>query len=214
MRSLILISLLIILAPPLFAQETDNKAVSLFNFNLEFELNNDQGDLNTKDYLKQYGTKGKTRAFEVMYPILNEFFVEEFKNQQINIKPFEQLADIKSNAYGMPSMSLGKAVKSKRAERYLRIVLKDIGQVPMAQLAGTGEPVMKVVKIRCRLQIYDENKNLLKYSEGFFATGDKMGPDYNLGVDLRKYQGSGWQQELKFYEVCCKMAFLHALKDF
>lgn len=213
MRSLVLISLLIFFTSQLFAQELDDKAISLFNLSLQFELNNDQGDISTRDYLKQYGTKGKSRAHEEMYPIIAEFFFNELDKLEMSIRPFTDLADVKANPYGLPSMSLGKAIKSKRSERYLRIVLKDIGQVTPGQLQGTGT-IVKIVKIRCRIQLYDENKNLLKYSEGFFATGDKVGHEYNVGVDLRQYQGSGRLQEFKFFEVCCKMAYLLALKDF
>jgi len=215
MKSSFLVSLCIIYAFNLIAQTTDNKPIATFNFSLNFKLNNDQGDISTKDYLKLYGTKGKTRAYEEMYPILVDFFMNEFSSRQIPVEPMSKLADIKANVYGIPVMTLGKAIKSKRSERYLRIVLKDIGHIPPGQLESNGQqPVVKVVKMRCRIQLYDADKNLLQTSEGFFATGEKVRAEYDIGVDLREYQGSGRQQELKCYEVCCKMAFLLALDNF
>ncbi len=214
MRSLILISLFFLLSSNIIGQTPDNVPIAIHSFTLEFELNNDQGELSTKDYLKQYGTKGKTRAHEALYPILVDFFSQEFESHQIPVGPIDQLADLKANAYGIPSMTLGKAVKSKRSERYLKISMKDIGQVPPGQMENSSTSVIKVVKIRCRLQLYDADKNLLKDSEDFFATGEKVNSKYNIGVDLRQYRGSGRQQELKFYEVCCKMAFMRALEKF
>ncbi|MEA1876244.1 MAG: hypothetical protein U9N86_05220 [Bacteroidota bacterium] len=215
MKSSVLISVLILFTCNAFGQTTDNKPIATFNFSLDFKLNNDQGDLPTKEYLKLYGTRGKTRAHEEMYPILVDFFMNQFENLQLPVEPMRQLADIKANPYGIPVMSLGKAVKSKRSERYLRILLKDIGQISPGQMQGsTGQPIIKVVKMRCRIQLYDADKNLLQTSEGFFATGEKVGTQYDVGVDLRNYRGDGRQQELKCYEVCCKMAFLRALEEF
>lgn len=214
MKSSVLISILILFTCNSFAQTTDSKPIATFNFSLDFKLNNDQGDLPTKEYLKLYGTRGKTRAHEEMYPILVDFFMNQFKMLQLPVEPMTQLADIKANAYGIPVMTLGKAVKSKRSERYLKIVLKDIGQIPPGQMDGSsGQAIVKVVKMRCRIQLYDDNKNLLQTSEGFFSTGEKVDSKYNVGVDLRNYRGDGRQQELKCYEVCCKMAFLRALEE-
>jgi len=215
MKTSILISLLFLFSYQIIAQTAKDKPIAIFNFGLEFKLNNDQGDLSTKDYLKLYGTKGKSRAHEEMYPILLDFFMNEFKTRQIPVEPIDKLADIKANVYGIPVMSLGKAVKSKRSEKYLRIVLKDIGQLPPGQIAGaSGQPTVKVVKMRCRIQLYDAKKKLLQASEGSFSTGEKVSSKYDIGVDLRNYRGNGRQQELKCFEVCCKMAFLRALEEF
>ncbi|MCK5822055.1 MAG: hypothetical protein KAH17_09210 [Bacteroidales bacterium] len=213
MKSSVLISLLIIFSGQIIAQNTNDDPIAIFNFSLDFKLNNDQGDLSTKEYLKLYGTKGKSRAHEEMYPVLIDFFINEFEEDNFPIESIDHLANIKANVYGIPVMSLGKAVKSKRSERYLRIILKDIGQIPPGQMAGTaGQATIKVVKMRCRIQLYDSDKNLLKMAEGFFATGEKVGSQYDVGVDLRNQRGDARQQEIKCFEVCCKMAFLRALE--
>lgn len=214
MRPLVFFMLLLFFTSGLMSQENGSTPISIFSFSLEFELNNDQGDLPTKDYLKQYGTKGKTRAVEAMYPILVDFMSQEFEKKSFVVNPFTKLASEKANVYGIPALSLSKAVKLDAAENYLKISLKDIGQVPPGQLDGASGSVVKIVKMRCRLQLYDSSKNLLKEAEGFFATGEKVGGKYNIGIDLRQYQGTGREQELKFYEACCKMAFLRALESF
>ena len=73
---------------------------------------------------------------------------------------------------------------------------------------------VKIVEMRCRLQLYDQDKDLVRTAEATFKTGQKVDPKYNLGVDLRQFMGSGRAQELKFYEVSCKMAFFRALEVF
>lgn len=197
-----------------YAQTSDNVPIAIFSFTLDFELTNDQGDFPTVEYLKQYGTKGKTRANEVMYPILEECMTKQMVNKGFSLAKFNVLSDIKANVYGYPVMSIKKATKSGRHNQYLKIALKDIGQVPPSQLDAAPGQAIKPVKIRCRMTLYDANRKIIKQSEGIFGSGEKVGNTYDLGVDLRQYRGSGRTQELKFYEVCCKMAFLRALEKF
>jgi hypothetical protein len=214
MRSIITLSILLVSLQPLFSQVVDSASVAVFSFSLDFEISNDEGDYPTKDYLRDYGTKGKTRAHEEMYPILEECMTRQLRKKGINIEPFVALAETKSNAYGYPSLTLGKATKTGLYDQYLKIALKDIGQVPPSQLDAAPGQAVKPVIMRCRISLYDANKNILKEAEGTFGSGEKVGDQYDIGVDLRQYQGDGRAQELKFYEVCCKMAFLRALENF
>ena len=214
MKRFALLAILTILPLLSMAQNPDTDSISVFNFYLEFELTNDQGDLETGDYLKNYGTKGKTRAMEYMYPLLNDFFMKNMIDKGLPVRPMRTCSFIKENVYGFPVAALPKAVKSGSSTRYLKISLKDIGQVIPGQTNSTTGQAVKPVIIRCRLQLYDDQKVLLKESEAQFQTGEKVGSQYNIGVNLREYQGGGWEQELKFYEVCFKMAFLRALDKF
>ncbi len=214
MKNFLVFGIVILTSLSIHAQSSDNLSIGLFSFILDFEISNDQGDYPTRDYLKEYGTKGKTRAQEVMYPLLDECMTKLLINKGFNVDSFMILGEIKANVYGYPTMSLNKAIKSNKYNHYLKIVLKDIGQIPPSQLDAAPGQAVKPVKIRCRITLYDSDKNTLKYSEGIFGSGEKVGNKYDLGVDLRQYQGSGRAQELKFYEVCCKMAFLRALENF
>lgn len=67
--------------------------------------------------------------------------------------------------------------------------------------------------MRCRIQIYDAGKTLLKEAEGTFQSGEKIENPGELGVDLRRYEGSDYLQELKIYETCTKMAILKAINQ-
>lgn len=214
MRLFIALGIAILTSLSLQAQTVDETLTGLFAFTLDFELSNDQGDYPTKDYLKEYGTKGKTRASEVMYPILDEFMSKALTNKGLNIDDFKKLSAVRSNSYEYPAMNLSKAVKTKSYSQYLKIIVKDIGAVPPNQLDAAPGQAVKPVKIRCRITLYDSNKDVLRYAEGIFGSGEKIGDKYNLGVDLRQFQGNGRVQELKFFEVCCKMAFLRALEEF
>lgn len=212
MKRLLPTLLIVTISLSLFAQNTDQDSISVFHFYLEFELTNDQGDCDTGEYLKKYGTKGKTRALEYMYPVLDTFYTKHLRDMEWPVRDFPQMAPLKMNPYGYPLSSLNKAVKSGQSERYMKISLKDVGQVIPGQMGTTNGQAVKPVVIKCHIQLYDGEKNLLKEAEGQFKTGEKVSSQYALGVDLRKYQGSGWDQELKFYEVCFKMAFLRALE--
>ncbi|MBT4409622.1 MAG: hypothetical protein HN686_17780 [Bacteroidetes bacterium] len=213
MRTIVFFSLLILCAPNLYSQTDVDELPYLFNFTIELELSNDQGDMNTGEYLKNYGTKGKTRALDDLYPMLDSCFIKAMERKSFFTHPMKELSDIKSNAYGYPVMSLRKVLKSGKGKQFLRISLKDIGFVNPEQALQNNNQV-KVIEMRCRIQLYDENKQLIRTAEATFSTGEKVDPKYNLGVDLRRFMGSGRTQELKFFEVCCKMAFFRAMDSF
>ena len=129
MRTIVFFSLLILSAPNLFSQTDVDELPYLFNFTIEIELSNDQGNMNTGEYLKDYGTKGKTRALNDLYPMMDSCFIKAMERKSFFIHPMKELSDIKSNVYGYPVMSLRKVVKSGKGKQYLSISLKDIGFV-------------------------------------------------------------------------------------
>jgi hypothetical protein len=53
---------------------------------------------------------------------------------------------------------------------------------------------------------------LIKDVEGVFQTGDKIDNPGELGIDLRRVLGDQFEQELKVYETCAKMATLKAVR--
>ncbi len=187
--------------------------VAIYSYPVEIELNNDQGDMPTRDYLKNYGTKGKKRGVEFIYEAVTPFLVTRLNKAGIGLLSVDTLSGIKANEYGKPSATLAKAVASGIADEYMKVILKDITQPFVEGLTQTdpNSQQKKLVKIRCRIQIYDANKTLLKDLEGVFQSGEKIENPSELGVDFRKYQGSEYLQELKIYETCTKMAIIRAV---
>ncbi len=213
MKVIVLFSIFILATTGLFSQADNEDSSYLFSFTIELELTNDQGNMDTREYLRLFGTKGKTRALDELYPMLDSCFSLALERDSFPLHPMKELADIRSNVYGYPVMSINKAVKSGRGNQYLRISLKDIGFVnPEQAMLNTNQ--IKLVEMRCRIQLYNNHKKLIRTSEATFSTGEKIDPKYKLGIDLRKFRGSGREQELKFYEVSCKMAFFRALEKF
>jgi hypothetical protein len=189
--------------------------VAIYSYPVEIELTNDQGDMPTKDYLKNYGTKGKKRGVEFIYETATPFLITRLNKAGMVVLAIDTLSPIKANEYGKPSASLAKAVVSGIAGQYMKVYIKDITQPYVEGLTQTdpNSQQRKLVKIRCRIQIYDSNKELLKDAEGVFQSGEKMESASDLGVDLRKYQGTEYLQELKIYETCTKMAIIKAVNQ-
>jgi hypothetical protein len=193
---------------PVKAQKT-----AIYNYPVEIELNNDQGDMTSREYLKNYGTKGKKRGVEYIYESATPFLIARLQKAGRSLLPPDTLSVIKSNEYGKPSATLARAVASGIAGEYMRVVLQDITAPAIEGLTQTdpNSQQRKLVKMRCRIQIYDSNKTLLKDVEGLFQSGEKIENPSELGVDFRKYQGSDYLQELKIYETCTKMAIIRAV---
>jgi hypothetical protein len=186
---------------------------AIFSYPVEIELSNDQGDMPTKDYLKNYGTKGKKRGNEFIYESATPFLIKKLASAGIELLPVDTLSTIKANEYGKPTTTLAKAVSSGIADQYIKIYLKDI-TLPVVEGLTQQDPnsqSKKLIKIRCRIHLYDSQKVLIKEAEGIFQSGEKMESATELGVDLRKYQGSEYLQELKIYETCTKMAIIKAV---
>lgn len=192
-----------------------SQKVAIYSFPVEIELNNDQGDMSTKDYLKNYGTKGKKRGVEFIYEAVSPFLAARLTIAGISLLSVDTLSVIRANEYGKPSATLAKAVSSGIAEQYMKVYLKDITLPAIEGLTQTdpNSQRKKIVKMRCRIQIYDSGKTLLRDAEGIFQSGDKIDNASELGVDLRKYQGSDYLQELKIYETCTKMAIIKAISQ-
>lgn len=189
--------------------------VAIYNLPVEIELTNDQGDMSTKDYLKNYGTKGKKQGIELIYEAVTPFIFTQLNKAGINVLPVETLNSIKANEYGKPSTTLAKAVKTGIADQYMKVYLKDITQ-PVVEGLTQQDPnsqTKKLVKMRCRIQLYDSKKVLLQDVEGVFQSGEKIENASALGVDFRKYQGSDHLQELKIYETCSKMSIMKAISQ-
>jgi hypothetical protein len=110
---------------------------------------------------------------------------------------------------------LAKAVVTGIADQYMRIHLKDIAQVELQGVVQLDPQTQqkKIVRIRCRLQIYDKDKTLIADAVGEFHSGEKIENAGELGVDLRRTEGSSFDQELKVYETCAKMAILRAIRQ-
>lgn len=194
------------------SQDFADKSIVLYQFPIDFEIQNDQGDMNTKEYLKNYGTKRKTRALETMYDILVPFLKERLAKEGLNMFPCDKLGVIKSNPYGIPNMMINKAIKScEDADYFIKIVLKDITVInpnlPQADIAVK----MRTLTVRCRITLFDKDKNNIKSLEAKFDSGDKIENDRNIGIDIRRINGPERDQEMKIYETCCKMAFLKAM---
>jgi len=204
----IFVGLLLCPAKALFSQKT-----AVYSYPIEIELTNDQGDMLTKDYLKNYGTKGKRRGIEIMYENVTPFLIDRLQKAGIGILPIDTLSVVKSNEYGKPSATLSKAVATGIADQYMKVYLKEVTQPDLASMAQQDVNVQKhkIVKMSCRIQLYDNKKKLIKEAEGEFQSGDKIENPSELGVDFRKYQGSEYLQEVKIYETCCKMSVIKAL---
>jgi hypothetical protein len=188
---------------------------AVFNYTVEIDLTNDQGDMPTKEYLKNYGTKGKKRSVEYIYSTVNPFLVKEFQKSGIGLLPLDTLSPVKHNEYGFPAATLAKAVPTGITGQYIRIHIKDISQVSMDG-GNRTDPLQrekKIVKMRCRIQVFNPEKELIKDAEGTFQTGEKIENPAELGIDLRSAQGSEYQQELRIYETCTKMSIIRALKE-
>lgn len=194
------------------AQDFDNKKAALFQFPLEFEIQNDQGEMETREYLKQYGTKGKTRAMETMYEIMLPFIIERFGQAGVDLLPCEELSSVKSNAYGIPNMMINKAVKScEKADYFIKVAIKDITVINPNASQSDLSVKTRTINIRCRINILTPDKETVKSLEATFNSSEKIDPKRNIGIDIRKITGSIRDQELKIYEACFKMAFLKAL---
>jgi hypothetical protein len=200
---------------PFLSMSGKAQKVAIYSYPVEIELTNDQGDMATKDYLKNYGIKGKKRGIEYIYESVSPFLRARLSKTGMEVLAIDTLSAIKHNEYGKPSATLGKAIGTGIAGQYIRVYLKDITQ-PFVEGLTQQDPnyqQKKLVKMRCRIQIYDEKKNLLKDVEGVFQSGEKIDNASDLGVDLRKYEGSDYLQELKIYEICTKMAIIKAVKQ-
>ncbi|MFA6126934.1 MAG: hypothetical protein WC699_06485 [Bacteroidales bacterium] len=185
---------------------------AIYSYPVEIELTNDQGDMPTKDYLKNYGTKGKKQGVEFIYEVATPFLLSTLEKSGIHVLQVDTLSSVKANEYGKPSTTLAKAIATGIADQYIKVYIKDI-TLPFVEGLTQTDPnsqIKKLVKIRCRIQIYDAKKTLLKDVEGIFQSGEKIEKTADLGVDLRKYQGSDYLQELKIYETCTKMAIRRA----
>ena len=205
-----LIICFLILNPAMTARA---QKVAIYSYPVAIELNNDQGDMSSRDYLKNYGTKGKKRSVEFIYQAVSPFLLAHLTKTGMNMLSVDTLASIKANDYGKPSTTLGKAIASGIADEYIKVSLDDVtpplieGLTPQDQISRQK----KLVKMHCRIQIYDAKKTLLKEAEGEFQSGEKIENPTELGVDFRKYEGSDYLQELKIYETCSKMAILRAV---
>jgi len=189
--------------------------VAIYSYPVEIELTNDQGDMPAMDYLKNYGTKGIKRGVEYIYETVSPFLVARLNKAGIGLLSFDTLSAIRANEYGKPSTTLAKAAASGIADEYMKVYLKDI-TLPEVEGLTQQDPNFqkkKLVKMRCRIQLYDAKKVLLKDVEGVFQSGEKIENSSELGVDLRKYQGSDYLQELKIYETCTKMAIIKAVSQ-
>ena len=212
MKRLVLIFLIIPICFAGNAQDFSGKSVALHQFSMDFAIQNDQGEMTTKEYVKTYGTKRKTRAIEGMYEIMMPFVKENLAKKDVNLMPCEELAAVKANPYGVPNMMINKAIKScKTADYFLRIAIKDITVINPDAPKTDLSIKMRTITMRCRIHLMDADKNPIKTLEGIFNSGKKIESDRDIGIDIRKITGTERDQELKVYESCCKMAFLIAM---
>ncbi len=207
--------LILIILPIFFSvqsQDFADKLIALYQFPMDYEIQNDQGEMSTKEYLKSYGTKRKTRAVETMYGIMIPFINKSFDSKGVELLPCEELGSIKSNPYGIPNLGIAKAIKScAKADYFLRIALKDITVInPIAQQAGVAVRT-RTFTVRCRISLLGKDKKAVKSLEATFDSGERIESNRNIGIDTRKINGTDREQELKIYEICCKMAFLKAM---
>ena len=188
---------------------------AIYSYTVEIELTSDQGDMAVKEYLKNYGTKGKKQGIEVIYKVVTPFLAEQLNKSGFNMLPVDTLNTIKENDYGKPSATLAKVVKSGIADEYIKVYLKDITMPNVEGLTqqDRNSQQRKSVKMRCRIQVYNSKKELTKEGEGVFQSGEKIENPSILGVDLRTHEGSDYLQELKIYETCTKMAILRTLEQ-
>jgi hypothetical protein len=195
------------------ASAARGQKVAIYSYPVEIELTNDQGDMPTKEYLRNYGTKGKKRGNEFIYQAVTPFLLDRLLKSGLELLPIDTLTTLKANEYGKPSATIGKAVATGLADRYLRVHLKDITMPVVADLnqQDPGAPSRKIVKMQCRMQLLDGKKDMVWDVSAEFQSGEKIENASELGVDLRKYQGSDYLQELKIYETCTKMAIIRAL---
>ena len=212
MKRLIFIFLVIPICLSVNSQDFSDKMIALYQFHLDFEIQNDQGEMSTKEYVKSYGTKRKTRALEYMYEIMIPFVKENLEKKGVLLMPCEVLSVIKANPYGVPNMMINKAIKScKQADYFLRIAIKDMTVInpdaPKTDLAVK----MRTITMRCRITLLDQEKNPIKELEGLFNSGEKIKAGRDIGIDIKKITGTPRDQEIKIYESCCKMAFLRAM---
>ncbi len=215
MKKLVFLFIISLLLLPLSPTPVACQTIAVFQFFVEIELTNDQGEMSTRDYLKNYSIKGKKRGAEYLYQVSGPFLQSQFAKTAKELMKLDTLSTIKANEYGYPLVTLPKAIESGIADRYMRIHLKDIGNVSLEGV-NDSDPLnrqRKIAKMRCRLQIYDKDKNLVAESVGEFQSGEKVENASELGVDLRRTELSEFQQELKIYEVCTKMAILRAVKQ-
>jgi hypothetical protein len=193
-------------------QDYSDKIFALHKLTLDFEIQNDQGDMNTKEYLKTYGTKRKTRTLEYMYQIMVPFVSKELEKKQISLKQIEEVATVKSNPYNIPNMGVKKAIKSlEDTDYFLRIAIKDITVINPEAPKTDLSIKMRTLTLRCRLFLLDREKNTIRELEGIFNSGETIESHRDIGIDPRKIRGPEREQELKVYESCCKMAFLKAM---
>ncbi|MCX6224469.1 MAG: hypothetical protein NTV01_06915, partial [Bacteroidia bacterium] len=99
---------------------------AIYSYPVEVELTNDQGDMSTREYLKNYGTKGKKRGVEFVYEAVTPFLSARLNKAGISLLTVDTLSSIKSNEYGKPSTTLAKAVATGIADQYIKVHLKDI----------------------------------------------------------------------------------------
>jgi hypothetical protein len=215
MKTTTFLALVCSLLLPLSSFRSQAQKVALFSYPVEIELTNDQGDMPTKEYLKNYGTKGKKRGNEFIYQAVTPFLAAHLKKAGFDMLAMDTMASVKENDYGMPSASLSKAIGSKMADEYMKVSIQDITMPAIEGLTpqDANSRKQKLVKIKCRIQIWDQKRKSLKDAEGIFQSGDKIENSAELGVDLRKYQGSEYLQEVKIYETCVKMAILKAIQN-
>lgn len=196
-----------------FSLDASGQKAAIFSYPVEIELTSDEGDMPAKEYLKNYGTKGKKRGVEFIYATATPFISERLTKAGFALLPADTLSSVKANSYGKPSATLAKAAASGIADQYIKILLKDI-TLPEVEGLTQQDPNSqrkKLVKMRCRIQIYDASKVMLKDVTGEFQSGEKIDNPTELGVDFRKSQGSDYQNELKIYETCTKMAIIRAV---
>ncbi len=207
--------LILILLPFCFSsqsQDLSGKLIALYQFPIDFEIQNDQGEMNTKEYLKSYGTKRKTRAVEKMYEIMIPFIHDRITEEGFELLPCDELGSIKANPYGIPNIGIAKAVKAcEKADYFLRIAIKDITVINTNAQKADAPVKMRTLTVRCRITLQDKDKNNIKSLEAIFDSGDRIESHRNIGIDTRKINGTDREQEMKIYETCCKMAFLKAM---
>jgi hypothetical protein len=212
MRRLIFIFLGFLMFFPLSGQDLSGKMFALYQFPIDFEIQNDQGEMDTGEYLKEYGTRRKTRAVETMYEIMVPYVVDRLSRVGVNLLPCDEMADIKSNPYGVPNMMINKAVKScDKADYFLRIAIKDITVINPNIPTDNLSVKTRTITVRCRISVTDRDKNTIKDLEGVFDSSEKIPAHRDIGFDILKIRGPERDQEIKVYEACCKMAFLRAM---
>jgi len=193
-----------------FSHPVGAQKLVIYQCPIEIDHSNDQGEMSSSDYLRNYGTKGKTRTLEYLHEILKPFVKDQLIKAGYELLPFDTLSSVKANVYGCPNLNIKKATEAIQADQYLRIFIKDIGMVNQNQ-TDPFQQQKKEVNIRCRIQLHDADRNLIKEVEGFFKSGDPISHPELINVDLRQFRSDPYMQEIKIYEICCKMSILNAL---